>query len=121
MKIIEDSEITLEIDGRKTAFAESYFVKTVKQERSVYSIGSTGPVKTMPGKIHYEITLTRILSSLTGEADFYLDKIFDVVIIKKHEKIVFSSCRVVSISEKAAVNTTESITLVSYTRRREVL
>lgn len=119
------SDITLEIDGKTLAVAQSYQAKTSRESRYVEAFGSLEPVGTVGGKVKHILELSRVC--LTGSAledgiNFHaLDK-FNVVIVKPYCRIVYSGCQWSSIHEKAALGDVvlESIQIVA-AKRMEVV
>lgn len=119
------SDITLEVDGKTMAVAQSYQAKTVRESRYIEAFGSQEPVGTIGGKVKHLLELTRVC--LTGSAledgiNFHELDTFSVVIVKPHCRIIYSGCQWSTIHEKASLGNVvlESVQIVAAGRMEVV-
>lgn len=118
-------DITLEVNGKTLAVAQSYQAKTLRESQYVEAFGSLEPVGTVGGRVKHLLELTRVC--LTGSAvedgiNFHALEKFNVVIVKPYCRIIYSGCEWSTIHEKAALGNVvlESVSIVA-AKRMEVV
>ena len=99
------ADITIEVNGRQLAVAQSYKARTTKESRYVEAFGSREPVGAVDGRVKHVLELTRVCA--TGEAlrdgvDFYSLSDFNVVVARPGKKLIYSGCQWSDIAEAAS-------------------
>lgn len=100
------SEITIEVNGRPLAVAQSYRAQSTQESRYVEAFGTMEPVGTIGGKTRHLLELTRVaaLSEAVDDGiDFYSLSDFNVVIVKPDRRIIYSGCAWSDIEENAGL------------------
>lgn len=118
------SDITIEVNGRPLAVAQSYRAHTTRESRYVEAFGSVEPAGTVGGKVKHVLELTRVtaLSDAVGDGvDFHGLTGFNVVIAKPDRRVIYSGCEWASIDENAGLGNVvlESVSIVA-SRRMEL-
>ena len=116
-------DISIEINGKRLAVAQSYKVKASKESRYIESFGQEEPVGTV-GAAAYLIELSRVYvtdTALSDGIDFYSLSDFNVVIAKPDKRIIFSGCEWSDIVEGSSVGDVvlESVAILA-SKRMEV-
>ena len=117
-------DISIEINGKRLAVAQSYKVKASKESRYIESFGQEEPVGTVGGRSRYLIELSRVYvtdTALSDGIDFYSLSDFNVVIAKPDRRIIFSGCEWSDIVEGSSVGEVvlESVAILA-SKRMEV-
>lgn len=100
------ADITLEVNGRPLAVAQSYRARATRESRVVEAFGSREPVGAVAGRTVYQLELQRVqllTDSLSDEVDFYGLTGFNVVIAKPGSRVVYTGCEWSGIDEAAAL------------------
>lgn len=118
------SDISIEVNGRRLAVAQSYKLRAQRSAQYIEAFGSATPVGTVEGKTQYALELTRVCAcgaALSDGVDFYALLDFNVVIARPGRKVIFSGCQWSDIRESAAAGDLlfETVT-VAASRRQEV-
>ncbi|MCL2056714.1 MAG: hypothetical protein FWH02_05800 [Oscillospiraceae bacterium] len=119
LSIPTSNEITIEVDGRKIAVAQSYRARTTRDSKYVEAFGSAEPVATVGGRVKHQLELSRVLISAPGDGvDFHAISGFNVVIVKPDRKVIYSGCEWAGIDETAGLGSVvlESVTIVASKR-----
>lgn len=98
------SEITIEVNGRTLAVAQSYRAKSTQESRYVEAFGTIEPVGTIGGRTKHQLELTRVATlteAMDDGIDFYTLTDFNVVIVKPDRRIIYSGCAWSNIEENA--------------------
>ena len=115
------AEISIEVDGKRLAVAQSYRARAVRESRAVEAFGSREPVGAMTGRMTYQVELSRV-QLLQGAAsdgvDFYDLAGFTLVIAKPGQRVIYSGCEWSSIDESAGLGNVvlESVSLIAASR-----
>ena len=114
-------EISIEVNGRRLAVAQSYRARAMRESRPVEAFGSREPVGMMSGRLTYQIELARVqlLDEALGDGvDFHGLRGFTLVIAKPGQRVIYSGCEWAGIDESAGLGGTvlESVSLVATTR-----
>lgn len=114
------ADITIEINGRKIAAAQSYRVKSSRESKYIEAFGSSEPVGTVGGRVRHWLELSRVCLCDGSGLDFYSLSNFSVVIVKPDEKIIYSGCEWSDIVQAASINEVvlEKVSLVAGKRLR---
>lgn len=114
------SDITIEINGRPLAVAQSYRAQTTRESRYVEAFGASEPVGTLGGKVKHALELSRVcaLEGAGDGVDFHALSGFNVVIAKPDRRIIYSGCEWASIDEAAGLGgaALESVSIVAAKR-----
>lgn len=115
------SDISIEVNGRKLAVAQSYRAQTTRESRYVEAFGSTEPVGTVGGKVKHVLELTRVSAlaeAISDNVDFHELTGFNVVIQKPDRKVIYSGCEWASIDESTSLGglVMESVAIVASKR-----
>lgn len=118
------SEISIEINGRKLAVAQSYRAQTTRESRYVEAFGSVEPVGTAGGRVKHILELTRVSAvdeAVSDGIDFHSLTAFNIVIAKPDRKVIYSGCEWASIDEALNLGgvVLESVSVVA-SKRMEV-
>ena len=119
LSIPTSNEISIEVNGRKVAVAQSYRARTSRDSKHVEAFGSVEPVATVGGRVKHQLELSRVLISVPGDGiDFHSISGFNVVIVKPDRKIIYSGCEWASIDEAATLGNAvlESVSIVASKR-----
>jgi len=119
LSVPTSNEISIEVNGRKIAVAQSYRARTTRDSKHVEAFGSAEPVATVGGRVKHQLDLSRVLISMPGDGvDFHEISGFNVVIVKPDRKIIYSGCEWASIDEAAALGNVvlESVSIVASKR-----
>jgi len=119
LSIPTSNEISIEVNGRKVAVAQSYRARTSRDSKHVEAFGSVEPVATVGGRVKHQLELSRVLISAPGDGvDFHEVSGFNVVIVKPDRKVIYSGCEWASIDEAAALGNVvlESVSIVASKR-----
>ena len=114
-------DISIEVNGKRLAVAQSYRARTLRESRSVEAFGQREPVGVMSGRITHQIDLGRVqlLDEALGDGiDFYALSGFTLVIAKPGQRVIYSGCEWSGIDESAGLGTAvlESVTLIAAKR-----
>lgn len=114
-------DISIEINGKRLAVAQSYKVKASKESRYIESLGSEEPVGTVGGRSRYLLELTRVAATDTALADgidFYSLSDFNVVVAGPDKRVIFSGCEWSDIVESSSVGDVimESVAIIASKR-----
>ena len=114
-------DISIEVNGRKLAVAQSYRVRTRRESRPVEAFGAREPIGIMTGKTAHQVDLSRVqlLDQARGDGvDFYGLSGFTVVIAKPGARVIYAGCEWSDIEETAALGSAvlESVSLVAAKR-----
>ncbi|MCL2580500.1 MAG: hypothetical protein FWE32_10815 [Oscillospiraceae bacterium] len=114
-------DISIEVNGKKLAVAQSYRARTRRESRSVEAFGQREPVGTATGRTTYQIDLSRVqlLDEAAGDGiDFYELSGFALVIAKPGERVIYSGCEWSEIDEAASLGGTvlEGVALIAAKR-----
>lgn len=115
------NDISIEVNGRRLAVAQSYRARTTRESRAVEAFGSAEPVGTVGGRVSHLLELSRVCLSAAALSDginFHELSGFNVVIVKPGRKIIFSGCEWDKIDETAALGSVvlESVSIVAAKR-----
>jgi len=116
------NDIYIEINGQKLAVAQGYKARTTRESRYVEAFGSAEPVGAVGGRVNHQLELSRVCvcdGALGDGVNFHELSGFNVVIVKRDKKIIFSGCEWAAIDENAALGVLESVSIVA-TRRIEL-
>lgn len=120
INIPTSKDIYIEVNGKKIAVAQSYTAKTSKESRYIEAFGSTEPVGTVEGKVKHTLELMRVVLSCEeiDEPDFYSLTDFNVVIVNKAGKIIYSGCNWAEITRGLELGSTiaEKVKIVAARR-----
>jgi len=114
-------DITIEINGKKLAVAQSYRARSTRESRAVEAFGQSEPVGTVAGRCVHQLELSRV-RLLEGAADdgidFYTLGGFNVVIAKPGRRVIYSGCEWSGIDEAAALGgvVLESVSILAAKR-----
>lgn len=111
-------EITIEIDGKRTARAESCRIRTVRELHAADTLGPGG-MEYLPGKPCYALELKRVRLTDRLE-DYHSLRGFTVTVLESGRRIVYSGCEWSELSENitAGADCVETMTLSA--SKREV-
>lgn len=113
-------DITIEINGKPLAVAQSYRVKSARDSKTVEAFGQKEPVGTVAGKCLHQLELQRVevLDGLGDEIDFYGLSGFNVVIAKPGRRMIYTGCEWAAITEAASLGSVvlESVSIVATKR-----
>lgn len=115
------SEITIEVNGKPIAAAQSYRCQTTRESRYVEAFGAVEPIGTLGGKVKHALELTRVCAladALHDGIDFHALSGFNVVIAKPDQRIIYSGCEWAAIDENTALGNAaiESVSIVATKR-----
>ena len=115
------SEITIEVNGRPLAVAQSYRAQSTRESRYVEAFGQVEPAGTVGGRVKHMLELTRVSvlsDALSDGVDFHELSGFNVVIVKPDRKIIYSGCEWASIDESASLGNVvlEQVSIVASKR-----
>lgn len=118
------SDISIEVNGRKLAVAQSYRARTTRESRYVEAFGAVEPVGTLGGKVTHALELSRVCAlqeALSDGINFHELSGFNVVIAKPDRRIIYSGCEWAVIDEAASLGgaALESVSIVA-SRRMEL-
>lgn len=118
------SDITIEVNGKPLAVAQSYRVRSTREARAVEAFGQAEPVGTVAGRCVHSLELARVQlldEALTDGIDFYALAGFNVVIAKPGCRVIYSGCQWAGIDESASLGSVvlESVSILA--ARRMVL
>lgn len=119
-------DIYIKVNDKKIALIENYKVKTLRENKYIESFGESEPVFIVPGKIKYNIELSKVYicqNSMSDSINFYELNNFDLVVVKPDKKIIYSGCEWVSLSESANLSgkIIESAVIVAKMKKVEVV
>ena len=122
IKIPTSNDISIEIDGRRLAVAQSYRAKTSRDSKYVEAFGAKEPVATVGGRVKHLLELSRVMAAAGDGVDFHGATGFNVVIVRPDRKIVYSGCEWSAIDEVANLGNVvlESVSIVA-AKRMEIL
>ena len=114
-------EISIEVNGRRLAVAQSYRARALRESRAVEAFGSREPVGVMSGRLTYQVELARVqlLDEALGDGiDFYGLSGFTLVIARPGQRVIYSGCEWSGIDESAGLGgaVIESVSLVAASR-----
>lgn len=106
VSIPSSKDISIEVNGKRLAVAQSYKVKASRESRYIEALGSEEPVGAVGGRSRYLLELSRV--AVTGAAladgiDFYSLSDFNVVIAGPDKRVIFSGCEWSDIVESSSV------------------
>ena len=115
------AQISIEVNGKRLAVAQSYRARTIRESRTVEAFGSREPVGAMSGRTTHQIELSRVqlLDEALGDGiDFYGLSDFTLVIAKPGQRVIYSGCEWSGIDESAGLGSVvlESVTLIAVRR-----
>jgi len=115
------AEISIEVNGRRLAVAQSYQARTLRESRPIEAFGSREPVGVASGRLRYQIELARVqlLDEALGDGvDFHELSAFTLVIAKPGQRVIYSGCEWSGIDESAGLGgaVIESVSLAATTR-----
>lgn len=120
INIPTSKDIYIEVNGKKIAVAQSYTARTSKESRYIEAFGYTEPVGTVEGKVKHTLELSRVVLNCSeiNEPDFYNLTNFNVVIVNKVGKIIYSGCNWVDITRGIELGSTvvEKVKIVASRR-----
>ncbi len=111
-------DITIEVNGRRLAVAQSYRARSTRDSRPVEAFGQKEPVGTVAGRCVHRLELQRV--QLLEEAasdgiDFFALSGFNVVIAKPGRRVIYSGCEWSNIDESASLGSVvlESVSILA--------
>lgn len=111
-------DISIEVNGKKLAVAQSYRVRSTRESRPVEAFGSPEPVGTATGRCVHHLELSRV--QLVGEdtVDFYALSDFNVVIARPGCRVIYAGCEWAGIDETASLGSVvlESVSILAAKR-----
>jgi len=115
------ADISIEVNGRPLAVAQSYRARALRESRTVEAFGQKEPVGTASGRTTYQIELSRVQlleDAYTDGIDFYGLGGFTVTIAKPGQRVIYSGCEWSGIDESAGLGgvVLESVSLVAAKR-----
>jgi hypothetical protein len=119
LSIPTSKDISIEVDGRRLAVAQSYKARTTRDSKYVEAFGSAEPVATVGGRAIHQLELTRVIPTAQADGvDFHALTAFNVVIVKPDRKIIYSGCEWSAIDEAASLGgaVMESVSIVAAKR-----
>ena len=114
-------DISIEVNGKRLAVAQSYRARTTRESRTVEAFGHTEPVGAVAGRTQHQIELSRVQlldEAVSDGIDFYELSGFTVVIAKPGRRVIYSGCEWAGIDESAGLGSVvlESVTLLASKR-----
>lgn len=114
-------ETELLIDGTALGTVRSFSERTVVEPIKIYTIGQNLPAKILPGKRHYELHLTRLItdkSIFSEEIDLHPLHSFTLVLSGGGRLIRFSGCEITALSVRTelGVGQIEEATVIASAR-----
>ncbi|MDR2909449.1 MAG: hypothetical protein LBU86_06180 [Oscillospiraceae bacterium] len=114
-------DISIEVNGKRLAVAQSYRVRTDRSAIPVEALGSHEPVGHITGSCVHRLELTRVELFAGEDADFYELEDFNVVIARPGRRVIYTGCRWSGIDESAGQGGCVLETVTILAARRAVL
>lgn len=114
-------DISIEVNGKRLAVAQSYRARTIRESRAIEAFGKRSPVGVMAGRTTHQIDLSRVQlldEALSDGIDFYGLSGFTLVIAKPGQRVIYSGCEWSGIDESAGLGSVvlESVSLIATKR-----
>ena len=114
-------DISIEVNGKRLAVAQSYRARTLRDSRTIEAFGQREPVGAASGRTTHQIELSRVQlldQARSDGIDFYELSGFTLVIAKPGARVIYSGCEWSGIDESAGLGSVvlESVALVASKR-----
>lgn len=126
LRYATSNDISIEVNGKKLAAAQSYRARTDRDSKYIEAFGSREPVGCIGGKPRYLIELSRVTAANPAVGDgvlFHELSDFNVVIVRPDRKIIYSGCEWSRIDETGTLGSAvlESASIVASGRMEHAL